>query len=70
MSPSALKKLGASQKTTSILYNNYHGWFFRVERGLYTVSSLGKAAYRENMRVVEVWLSEENQVPKNEGLKV
>jgi len=40
-SPAALKALGASPKTPSILRLNPYGWFERVGRGLYGITARG-----------------------------
>ena len=43
LSNSQLKKLGADEKKSySILYQNYYGWFDRVEKGVYGLNELGK----------------------------
>ena len=44
LAPKALRDLGASPQTGSILYKNYYGWFTRVDRGLYTLSEEGRQA--------------------------
>ncbi len=42
-SPAMLKKMGAPEETSSILYNNYYNWFDKVKRGIYVLSATGKA---------------------------
>ncbi|MBI4556640.1 MAG: hypothetical protein HY706_03585 [Candidatus Hydrogenedentes bacterium] len=42
LSPRQLRALNTSPKTTSILYDNYYGWFERVRRGIYALSPRGK----------------------------
>ena len=37
-----LRKLGTGEKTHSILYSNFYGWFQRIERGIYELSPKGK----------------------------
>ncbi len=40
--PKVLRKFGCGKKTTSILYNNFYGWFARIEHGIYDISAKGK----------------------------
>ena len=40
-SPLRLRQAGTGQKTASILYNNYYGWFERVARGRYQLTAKG-----------------------------
>jgi len=37
-----LRDLGTGPKTTSILYGNVYGWFDRIGRGLYAITSRGR----------------------------
>jgi hypothetical protein len=46
-SPRSLVSMGAGGKTGSILLKNHYGWFERVGRGLYRLSSGGKEAIEE-----------------------
>ncbi len=41
-SPAMLKKMGAPEDTSSILYNNHYNWFDKVKRGVYALSETGK----------------------------
>ncbi len=42
---SSLKKLGSVDKTYSILYKNFYGWFLKGEkRGQYVISPSGEEA--------------------------
>lgn len=41
LSPKELRKLGTGDKTTSILYNNFHEYFTKVARGIYGISDKG-----------------------------
>jgi hypothetical protein len=41
MSPKQLRELGTGSKTLSILYSNFYGWFERIDRGVYAVTSRG-----------------------------
>ena len=47
LAPKKLRALGTGKKTFSILYNNYYGWFERVERGIYQLSQLGEQELKE-----------------------
>ncbi len=42
MTPRALRALGASPKTQSILFRNVYGWFERLERGVYALRPAGR----------------------------
>lgn len=53
LSPKALRDLGADAKAGSILYQNYYGWFTRVDKGLYAVSDAGRQALSEYKDIVE-----------------
>ncbi|MCF7857728.1 MAG: hypothetical protein K9N07_00175 [Candidatus Cloacimonetes bacterium] len=41
-SPKKLRSYQTGKKTLSILSNNYYGWFQRISRGVYDVTSVGK----------------------------
>jgi len=47
LSATELKGLGTGDKTYSILYKNYYGWFDKVARGQYTLSHQGRLALEE-----------------------
>jgi hypothetical protein len=47
LSPKALKELGTGDKTSSILTQNYYGWFERIKRGTYVISEKGKQEVKE-----------------------
>lgn len=42
LSPKNLRQMGTGEKTLSILSKNYYGWFVRVERGVYDLSTHGR----------------------------
>ncbi|MBN1620519.1 hypothetical protein JW890_07330 [candidate division WOR-3 bacterium] len=42
--PKKLLSMGCSEKTYSILYNNFYGWFERKGRGVYKINSSGEKA--------------------------
>lgn len=44
LTPRQLRALGTAQKTTAILAANHYGWFQRVARGLYALTTQGRAA--------------------------
>lgn len=44
MSPREVKKYGTVEKTGSILYTNFYGWYKRKSRGIYSISKTGKEA--------------------------
>ncbi len=46
MSAKQLKEIGTNEKTYSILYNNYYGWFTRESRGVYSLTEEGKREYK------------------------
>lgn len=47
MEPKKIRELGTDpKKTTSILYNNYYGWFTRSESGIYGLSDTGKQSLK------------------------
>lgn len=45
MSAKQLKEIGTNEKTYSILYNNYYGWFTRESRGVYSLTEEGKREF-------------------------
>ncbi|WP_035324118.1 DUF2161 family putative PD-(D/E)XK-type phosphodiesterase [Peribacillus kribbensis] len=47
LTPKALREMGTGEKTQSILYKNYYGWFERSGRGNYQISSTGRDALEE-----------------------
>ncbi len=58
MAPRELKALGTGKKTPAILQDNHYGWFERVTRGIYTLTSGGQEALREYPELVEHYLDE------------
>lgn len=50
-SPKKMKELGTGNKTQSILYNNFYGWFQRVEKGVYDITEKGKIALAEYQKM-------------------
>jgi hypothetical protein len=45
--PKDLRASGTGDKTLSILSSNFYGWFQRIEKGVYDITSKGKKALRE-----------------------
>ena len=57
-----IKKLGGSSNTYSIIRDNYYGWFEKIDRGVYTLTDLGKKAYQENEAfIVKLIKMDENE---------
>lgn len=46
LSPHKLRELGTGNKTQSILYKNFYGWFEREGRGIYRLSEKGEEVFR------------------------
>lgn len=53
LSAKKLRELGTSDKTYSILYNNYYGWFMRESKGIYGLTQTGKHGYQTYEEVAE-----------------
>ena len=51
--PAALRALGGCEKTASILYRNFDGWFERRGKGVYALTQSGIDAVRDNREVLE-----------------
>jgi Uncharacterized conserved protein len=51
-SPSLLRKSGCPEKTGSILYANFYGWFERVSAGQYALTEKGRTALSEHQELV------------------
>lgn len=52
LSTKALRELGTGDKTRPILADNHYGWFRRVERGVYELTSVGRNALDEHAELV------------------
>ncbi|NLC52686.1 MAG: hypothetical protein GX770_01800 [Firmicutes bacterium] len=64
MAPKELKALGTGEKTFSVLYNNYYGWFERVGRGVYQLSAQGQKeikAFPELVKYYQDRLTQKNE---------
>lgn len=55
MSAQDLKKLQTGERTYGILYNNYYGWFKRIDRGVYDLTTLGRKEYKENEAIINLY---------------
>ncbi len=53
MSAMQLKKLDCGEKAYQILYHNHYGWFERVDKGIYDVTTKGKKAVKKYKNVCE-----------------
>jgi len=53
LTPKQLRALGTAPNTTSILSNNFYGWFTRVARGVYALAPEGRAAMDEYAHVAD-----------------
>ena len=49
----SIRKQSGVEKTTTILYNNYYGWFYNVKKGTYSVRDTGFSALQEYKDTVE-----------------
>jgi hypothetical protein len=47
LSPHKLRELGTGNNTQSVLSKNFHGWFERMERGIYKLSEKGYEVFTE-----------------------
>lgn len=57
LSPQMLRELGTGNKTQSILYKNFYGWFEREERGLYKLSDKGHEVFCLYPELIEYYNS-------------
>ncbi|WP_328019152.1 DUF2161 domain-containing phosphodiesterase [Heyndrickxia sporothermodurans] len=64
LSPKALRQMGTGEKTQSILFNNYYGWFVRIQKGIYGISEKGKSEIQEYPQIIEFFRKEANQIDK------
>ncbi|MEK3763249.1 DUF2161 family putative PD-(D/E)XK-type phosphodiesterase [Paenibacillus sp. FSL P4-0338] len=54
VTPAALRKHSGVPGAAAILQKNYYAWFFRVQRGRYTLTAAGQAALIEYAKVAEI----------------
>jgi hypothetical protein len=57
LSTRELRKLGTGDKTTSILYNNFYGWFNKIDRGIYGISAKGIEAIKDYQELAKHYYS-------------
>jgi hypothetical protein len=55
MSTRDLRAEGTGPKTTSILYSNMYGWFERIDRGLYGITSTGRRELQDYPELVKAY---------------
>lgn len=55
LSPAELRKMGACSRTLSILYNDFYGWFERVDRGLYALRARAVADLEQFEEVLALY---------------
>ncbi len=60
-SPKQLRALGTGDKTTSILYKNFYGWFERVRKGLYRLSRTGEEALKDYPDLAEYYMKKSDK---------
>ncbi|MGF2614855.1 hypothetical protein FZC84_08395 [Rossellomorea vietnamensis] len=58
LAPKDLVKMGAGNKTQSILSKNYYKWFERVDRGIYEITEKGKKELRDFPELKEYYTHE------------
>jgi hypothetical protein len=63
LAPRQLRPLGTGSKTTSILYKDVYGWFERLVRGVYTLSSRGRDALERYPDLVDEYGELLNDLP-------
>ncbi len=66
-----LKKTGCDKNSTSIMYNNFYGWFDKVSKGIYKLSEkwqnyLGKNEFFE---IIEFYRKEAKECLKSQEMK-
>lgn len=61
---SFLKNLGCDKNATSIMYNNFYGWFHRIGKGIYILSQKGQDYLNggEFSDVIEFYRKEAKQI--------
>ena len=52
LAPRQLRALGTGDKTLSIVYSNFYGWFERVERGVYALRQQGRDELKQRRKLV------------------
>lgn len=67
MSPKALRAVGTGEKTLAILYHNVYGWFERVDRGVYAISTKGRTEIEQFPELVEHYRGLIEGIESHEG---
>lgn len=62
-----LKELGTGPKTGAILQKNFYGWFERVAKGVYQVTSKGIQSLSDHPELVTYYLEELNKSQLNQS---
>ncbi|WP_223596552.1 DUF2161 domain-containing phosphodiesterase [Neobacillus bataviensis] len=57
-SPKNLIKMGTGDKTSSILIQNYYGWYERIKRGTYVISEKGSDEIKEYPDLLKYYLKD------------
>lgn len=55
LSAKELREIGTGDKTYTIVYKNYYGWFERVDKGVYGLTDKGSEAFEENEIIVDYY---------------
>lgn len=66
MSAKELKKYGTGEKTYSIIYKNYYGWFEKVEKGIYGLNNLGIEAVKMYSELKKYYIKKIEEIIKSE----
>ncbi|QQZ07793.1 DUF2161 domain-containing phosphodiesterase [Heyndrickxia vini] len=69
LSPKALRQMGTGEKTQSILFNNYYGWFERIQKGIYGITEKGKIDIQAFPQIIE-YFSKEAVQPQNSKTEI
>ncbi|RNB52746.1 hypothetical protein EDM57_20780 [Brevibacillus gelatini] len=68
LAPKELKEKGATDKTSSILSKNYYGWFTRIKRGVYALTTAGEKELAAYPELVDHYISmAEGSISSSEG---
>lgn len=53
-----IRYVSGVKQSTTILYNNHHGWYEKVERAVYCISPYGEKALIEHCKLIDSMLSQ------------
>jgi len=70
LSTKKLKKLGTGEKTTTILYKNFYGWFERVDRGVYRLHNNGIEALNKYSVLATIFYKDLNKLNIDEIIDI